>query len=618
MHRGLRVHRSVGCFVVLIAVAWFSPQRALAWGRLCKWPTGSGITTIETRVHCESFEGYGYSCEAVKKALLLAHRAWNTQGHVNVRLGDPEETTEWDVNSGKVLYRMHPETGNPFILQAVENSTSGSTAPECTANVTSFMAPAHWSYSDQKDASAPSLASGAMFAAGYALGLGCVFCSCGASDAPTGPSLMDLRVFDPGLFMSSRTLWHDDFIGLRSGNSGCEYSPAVPSSDMRIYRGSTQQFSSFTGSTNATPAIAASPSGNHGVVAFLDENAQLVVYRWAPGQGGSNLSIVTNLCSTTCPPSMAGPQLVYGNGGKFLLAYPVLDAENEGRIRLGISSDNGASWEWEDAGARFTGHRVGLAWSELPEGEPVDGGQSPGGAWILAYAKQPSQASTPDWSSARDIVVRAFTWTQSGITWLGSQQWDNRRAAGGVDVTCARKAVDAQEPTGYEATLCWVVYPDGNVDGHVIRVGPVIAFQPEKSIFQRSFAWSFTSPAWEVGRYLQTPYDVSAAYLPGGDGVIALGFRERPVPVTSTSRRQGVLVRMDDYVSDLSPTAKLSSNCADDDLDVYTWFRPPGFKQLPPAAPEGDDSIMGPLAPLAVGPGIAASSSHLYFIGQPE
>jgi hypothetical protein len=433
---------------VVACVTGFSVP-AQAWSKACKWPTPGGgqIVHIPVRVHCQSFEQYGYPCSSVRDAVWLASRPWNVTTSSEVRLQYPSVTSSWAAEPGEIRIRMHPQHSTPTVLA----STGYCAGNQPTINV---HASHHWSLTLPTPEGAWDMVTILTHELGHALGMNHSSANpgaCGGVKLPCDPlngipCERAMMTAGAGVDTRSRTLWWDDIIGFSyGGDPNCDYAIAKQGGDM-LLRASTdagetwstiETIGASVGYT-MTPGMAADGFGNL-VLGLVNPGNQTQIWRYT-----GSLSAVASMGW-----ALAAPTFAYGNGmfvGALPLFFqgPSLPSDRTGELRVFRSTDGGASWFWIQYPAMPTAHRPAIAWNENSQ------------RWYLAIVEHPGTLANNNPSFVPGRL--AIYWSTNAILWEGPLRTGDRASAG-PGLTCP-------PDTGGR---CWLVYPDARVAQGTLR-----------------------------------------------------------------------------------------------------------------------------------------------------
>jgi hypothetical protein len=524
--------RTVGILYFAAAASLILGQPALSfgWSRFCRW-SPQQASSIPTLVHCDSFESLGYDCESVIRVFNRVRLRWNQNGGTDVRLGQPTATAFW----GPAI----PGVAGSFIYRADNGSTSSGVVAvqkgSCNTSVTITVF-TRFSFSLTRPTNSGNLSMAGILLHETGHGLGFwhhteMVGGCGGVQATTSRSVMngpcpvpycnsesdcapeqdcDLTPLYAGrgvctphpcpppeaAFESSRDydaemLFHDDWIGLRSG--ACPYTPAVPAGAVTVRRsadgGATwMPESAWPSSTNLTPAIvAASGIGVEGfrIEAAIDANNRLVIRRRI-GTGVTGAYLDPQEDPDPSVVAAAGPALAWDGVERFLLVYPTLGSSDDGRLRVLWTTDAGNTWEGDTWPVSST-HRVGIAW------------HASRGRFYVAFAEGPAFGTGDGClNCGRISVLSTVEGADYSAVWV-HPAGVNRSAAAGPGIAC---------PPGQ--AKCWIVFPDADVLPETLRQ-VVVDTGASGTIFGETNTASF--PVWN-GRWITSMQDVTAAFDP--------------------------------------------------------------------------------------------------------
>lgn len=467
------------CLLACVPVFAGQVSTVAAWSRECAWPPGGGgITTIPVDVHCASYESLGYDCDEVLAAIRLASRPWNEQGGTAVRLGLPAVTTNPSSVMGHMVIRM--------LGQSTDPGTIGLANIWCT-NPTMVLF-ANWQLAMNRPAATREIDFVDVMSheIGHMLGFRHSNDSPGACG---GVSYSGRAMMHPSAGQA-RSLFRDDWDGMRAGSGSCRYFPRLPTGTLIVRRSQDGGATWFldhwlTEGSNNGPGIAA---GNFGGGPFLlearidSDNYLSVMRRDATCPGG--------WCGPYFDPTSPRPRAFAGvsvacSPSRCIVVYPLFEntttPTQEGILRM-LTTTNGSTFTVFDTPYR-TMARPGIAYSATR------------GRFYVAYANLPN----PDDGSLGQLYVFSTT-NGSSVSSAFEVQTSAEEdfAAAGPGIACP-------------SSKCWVLFPESRVLTPTLRQ---VVFNTDSAGAITGLTSSFSYPFWGFSgsRTVASRHDVGVAY----------------------------------------------------------------------------------------------------------
>jgi hypothetical protein len=405
--------------------------------------------------------------------------------------------------AGAILLVMLPQNPNPMVSYTVSVETSGT---QCTSALIELYADSFQQATLPRVSTSFDQVGVLAHLLGHALGFNHNEDAPGACGGAMHAdlALMQAMPVDKPEY-SNRTLWYDDWIGLRSGP--CAHTPTLSDGEVRVERtdDAGANWSSHPtwpagNGTNLGPAIAfgVQDGVEQTVQAVCDVDNQIDVGRYdAVAKEWSDGIVDADAC-------MAGPAAAYSPDlDQFLVCYPRLTSANQGEVRCYRKLPSDPTWYGTTNPTIVTADRVALAWHSTykvyymvftgvykPGGDPLDAGRL------------------------------QITWSSDGQTWATPVVLKPgiHFSAGGPGIVCP------SSPS--VGNRCWVLYPDARVTSHTLREVIFIPNAGGVIDTNTAFTQDFAFPAWN-GDWVASRHDVATTYDADGASIV-LGFQSLP------------------------------------------------------------------------------------------